>query len=63
MFHAPMGRFQLELFIFIAYFPTTQARRQKKIQRPTRPVENVALTTKSLQKRKTQLLNGTTVEK
>ena len=29
----------------------------------TRPVENVVLTTEGLQERKTQLLNGTTVEK
>ena len=32
-----------------------QARRQKRIQQPTRPVENVALTTKSLQERKTTI--------
>ena len=30
---------------------------------PTRPVENVILTTKGLQERNTQLLDGTTVEK
>ena len=42
---------------------TAQARRQKKLQHPTRSVENVALTTKGLQERKTQLLNGTTLEK
>ena len=42
---------------------TAQARRQKKLQQPTRPIENVALTTKDLQETKTQLLNGTTVEK
>ena len=40
-----------------------QARRQKKLQHPTRPVENVTITTKGLQERKTQLLNGTTVKK
>ena len=44
MFHALMGRFQLELFIFITYFPTV-------VQHPTRPVENVALTTKGVQER------------
>jgi hypothetical protein len=33
--------------------PTAQPRRQKKLQHPTRPVENVALTTKGLQERKT----------
>ena len=32
---------------------TAQARRQKKLQNPTRPLENVALTTKDLQERKT----------
>ena len=41
MFHAPMGKFQLE----------------------TRPIQNVVLTTKGPQERKTQLLNGTTMEK
>jgi hypothetical protein len=30
---------------------------------PTRPVENVVLTTKDLQERNTQLLDGTTVGK
>jgi len=29
---------------------------------PTRPLENVLLTTKDLQERKTQMLDGTTVE-
>jgi hypothetical protein len=85
LFHAPMGRFQLELFIFITYFSTVvpltscvlipvdlsssmrhfqqvQARRQKKLQHPTTPVENFALTTKGLQYRQ-QLGSGTTVEK
>ena len=40
---------------------TAQARRQKKIQHPTRPVENIVITTKGLQERK-QLLNGITVD-
>ena len=31
---------------------------KKKLRHPTRPVEKVALTTKGLQKRKTQLLDG-----
>ena len=34
---------------------TAQARRQKKLQHPTRPVEKVALTTKGLQERKTTI--------
>ena len=42
---------------------TAQARRQRKLQHPTRLVENVVITTKVLQERKTQLLNGTTAEK
>jgi hypothetical protein len=41
---------------------TAQARRQKKLQHPTRAVQNVALTTKGLQERK-QLVSGTMVEK
>ena len=36
---------------------------REKIQHPKRPVENVVITTKGLQERKTQILNGTTVEK
>jgi hypothetical protein len=57
MFHAPMGRFQLELiylyYLFELQLSTAQARRQKKLQHPTRLVENIALTTKGLQERKT----------
>ena len=45
VFYAPMGRFQLELFIFIALF-------SEETSNPTRPVINVALTTKGLQERK-----------
>ena len=30
---------------------------------PTRPVENVVLTTEGLQERNTQMMDGTTVEK
>ena len=47
--------------LFYLFFQ--RGRRQKKLQHPTRPVENVALTTKGLEEIKTQLLNGTTVEK
>jgi hypothetical protein len=35
----------------------------KETSKPTRPVENVVLTTKGLQERNTELLDGTTVEK
>ena len=37
---------------------TAQARRQKKLQHPPRPVENVVITSKDLHERKTQVLNG-----
>ena len=47
MFHAPMGRFQLELIYCVT---------------PTRPVENVVITTKGLQDRNIHTLDGTTVE-
>ena len=129
MFHAPMGRFQLELIYYFTYFSTAipfiicvflscrlfvvnttyndiiagqndpiykllptsviwtprstaEAKQQTKFWKPTiiiisdcpsqetevpstpiRPVENVALTTKGLQERKTKMLDGTTVEK
>ena len=63
MFHALMETFQLELFNFIAYFsnvvPLTSC---VFFLVGIWPVENVALTTKGLQKRK-QLVSGTTVEK
>ena len=63
MFHAPMGKFQLE------FNTTTKALQERNTQvldgttsTPTRPVENVVLTTKGLQERNTQLLDGTTVK-
>ena len=63
MFHAPMGRFQLELFIFITYFsiiipfnvvffPVGLSSLMRHFKHPTKPVENVALTTKGIQERK-----------
>jgi hypothetical protein len=36
---------------------------QKKLQHPTRPVENVLITTKGLQERKTNVFNGTPEKK
>jgi hypothetical protein len=88
-FHAPMGRFQLELISYFTYFsPSSHStivcfypvgfssliRHFQQVlwvlkfllspslaPRPTRPVENV-LTTKCLQDRNIQLLDGTTVE-
>ena len=47
-----MGRFQLELIYLYTEVTST----------PTRPVENVVLTTKSIQERNTHILDGTTVE-
>ena len=35
----------------------------QETETPTRPVENIVLTTKGLQERNTQLLDGMTVEK
>ena len=66
MFHALMGRFQLELIYSNYQFfnhRLIQQLRQKTLQHPTRPFKNVALATKGLQERKTQLLNGTRMEK
>ena len=71
MIHALMGKFQLELFIFITYFSTVvpliscvffPAGFSLLTRQTTRPVENVALTTKGLLERK-QLVRKTTVEK
>ena len=58
MFHAPMGRFQLELIYNYTYFSIVV-----EVSTPTRVVENVVLTTKGLQERNTQMFDGTTVEK
>jgi hypothetical protein len=87
MFHAPMGRFQLEFIYYFTYFSTIVPSNScvfiscrpfvvdttlstglvgvevSSVSTPTGPVENVALTTKALQERNTQLLDGTTVEK
>jgi len=66
MFHAPMGRFQLELIYYFAYFftvvPSSLGQETEENSTPTRPVENVVLTTKGLQEGNTNLLNGTMVE-
>ena len=75
MFHAPMGRFQLELIYCFTYFSTVVSFNicvflscrpfvvSEETSTPTRPVENVVLTTKGLQERNTQMLDGTMVEK
>ena len=46
-------------------FPTVNCPSQEteETSTPTRPLENVVLTTKGLQERNTQILDGTTVEK
>ena len=73
MFHAPMERFQLELiycftFIFHSFHLTVVCfclglgQETEVTSTPTRPVENVVLTTKGLQDRNIQLLDGTMVE-
>ena len=48
-----MGRFQLE---------SCPSQEIEVTSTPTRPVENVVLTTKNLQERNIQMLDGTTVE-
>ena len=74
MFHAPMGGFQLELIYYFTYFPLSSHLTVvflscrpfvviTTFSTPTRSVENVVLTTKGLQERNAQLLDGTTVEK
>ena len=74
MFHASMGRFQLELIYYFTYFSTVVPSNScvflscrpfvvnTTFSTPTRPVENVILTTKGLQEKNIQLLDGTTVE-
>ena len=54
MFHAPMGRFQLELVIFVTYFSTVVPLSTCAFFPVVLPlfVENVTLTTKGLQERK-----------
>ena len=66
MFHAPMGRFQLELIYYFTYFSPLSHLTLVRFfpvglslliqhfeQTPTRPVENVVLTMKGLQERNT----------
>ena len=52
-----MGRYQLELIYL--YFPSQET---EVTSTPTRPVDNVVVTTKGLQDRKNLLLDGRTVE-
>ena len=58
-----MGRFQLELIYL--YFPPSSHRPSQETEvtsTPTRPVDNVVITTKGLQDRNINILDGTTVE-
>ena len=50
-----MRRFQLELIYL--YFPPSEV-----TSTPTRPVDNVVITTKGLQDRNIHIFDGTTVE-
>ena len=54
---------QSSLSIVVFFFPVRFSSLTQHSEHPTRPVENVVLMTKGLQERKTQLLNGMTVEK
>ena len=72
MFHAMIGRFQLELLICITYFSTVipltscvffLVGLSQESAETLRPVENVALKTKGpKEKKKTQLVSRMTVE-
>ena len=74
MFHAPMGRFQLELIYNFIYFSTVVPSNSyvflscrpfvvnMKFSTGLVGVENVVLTTKGLQERNAQLLYGMTVK-
>ena len=72
MFHAPMGRFQLELIYYFTYFsPLSHPTLCVSLCRPLVintfttglvGIENVILMTKGLQERNTQVLDGTTVK-
>ena len=84
MFHAPMGRFQLELIYNFTYFSTVVPSNScvflscrpfvvnttfstglvgVEIPSVSCPSQEAEETTKGLQERNTQLLDGTTVEK
>ena len=53
-------RINLLFYLYIA--PSCPSQETEVTFTPTRPVENVVLTTKGLQERNIQLLDGTTVE-
>ena len=61
--YAPMGRFQLELIYYFAYFSTVVPSNICVFLSCKSFVENVVLTTKDQQERNTQMLDGTTVTK
>ena len=73
MFLAPMGRFQLDLIYYFTYFSTVVPSNSCMFL-SRKPfvvntfstylvgVENVVLTTKGIQERNIQILEGTTVE-
>ena len=46
----------------VCFFPVGPSQETEVTSTPTRPVENVVLTTKGLQERNIQMLDGTTVE-
>ena len=55
MLHAPMGRFQLELICYFTFILHCPSQETELTSKPTRPVENVVLTTKGLQERNTNV--------
>ena len=71
MFHATMGRFQLELIYCLPLFPPTShliyvcfclSQETEVTSTPTRPIKNVVITTKGLQDKNIHILGGTTMK-
>ena len=59
-----MHRWEVSVIIYLFLLPIfPPSSHSIVLQHPTRPVDNVVIATKGLQERKTQLLNGTTVDK
>ena len=62
MFHAPMGRFQLELIYCLTSIFHRLSQETEVTSTLTRPVENIVITTKGLPDRNIHILDVTTVE-
>ena len=62
MFHAPLGRFQLEIIYYFTYFSLVFLSCRPFVVNSTRPVENGVFTTKGPQERNTQVSDQTTAK-